>query len=130
MADPPQDLLAAVRAQAEARLRMDIQGYADHLTPEAVDSLRASFRGGIPTRVQRYEIVTVKPLGADHIFEVRYSARDDSFVVRSRWREMGDGWKVVHAERLWAEGERRPGFVSRLIASVLGRLVALRRRKV
>ncbi len=47
MPDLPQDLRAAVRAQAEARMEMNVREYASYLTPEAVDSLRASFPGGV-----------------------------------------------------------------------------------
>ena len=122
MPDIPQDLRAAVRAQAEARMQMNVQGYAKYLTPEAVDSLRASFPG-IPPRVARFEIAQQDTIGADHVVDVRYFMRHDSFVVRSRWRQEKDGWMVVHAERLWAEGERRPGPLSRLAGSLLGRLV-------
>ena len=116
--EPPEELLAAVQDQAEARVRADIQGYAKYLTPEAVDSLRASFPGR-PPRVAAHEIEKHEPRGADHVFDIRYSARDESFVVRSRWRKQDDGWMVVHAERIWAEGDRRPGFVSRLAARLL-----------
>ncbi len=126
MPDLPEELLAAVRQQAEARVRMDIQGFARYLTPEAIDSLRASFPG-IPPRVQRFEIIAQEPRGADYVFEVRYSARDHSFVVRSRWRKLTEGWMVVHAERLWAPGEHRPGFLSRLLGSFLAWLRSLRR---
>ena len=128
MPEPNEELLAAVHDQAEARVRMDIQGYAKYLTPEALDSLRASFPG-LPPRVQRYEIRAWEPRGADYLFDVRYSARDDSFVVRSRWRELDEGWMVIHAERLWAAGQRRPGLLSRLIASLAGRLASVGRRR-
>ncbi len=128
MTEPPEDLLAAVRDQAEARVRMDVQGYAKYLTPEAIDSLRASFPG-VPPRVTAGEIEKHEPRGADHVFEVRYSARDQSFLVRSRWRKLDEGWMVVHAERLWAEGDRRPGIVSRLLASLLRGLGGLRSRR-
>jgi len=121
VSEPPQELLYAVKGQAEARLRMDVSAFAKYLTPEAVDSLRASFPG-LPPRVTTYEIEKHEPRGGDHVFDVRYSARGDTFIVRSRWRRLDGGWMVVHAERLWAEGERRPGFVSRLAGSLLRRL--------
>jgi len=105
---------------------MDVQTFARYLTPEAVDSLRASFPG-LPPRVAAYEIEKHEPRGADHVFDVRYSARADTFVVRSRWRRLDGGWMVVHAERLWTEGEKRPGIVSRLLGSVLRALAGLRR---
>ncbi len=128
MPQPSEELLAAVRDQAEARLRMDIQGYAKYLTPEALESLRTSFPG-LPPRVQGYEIVAQEPRGVDYLFEVRYSARHDSFVVRSRWRELDEGWMVIHAERLWAAGQRRPGLLSRLLGSLVGPLASIRRRR-
>jgi hypothetical protein len=53
--------------------------------------------------------------------------RDDEFVVRSRWRKENGGWMVAHAERLWSEGEKRPGLVSRIAGSVLRTLAGLRR---
>ncbi len=118
MPDPPDELLAAVRDQAEARVRADVQGVARYLTSEAVDSLRASFTG-IPPRVNAYEVANREPRGDDYLFDVRYSVRDVSFIVRSRWRKLDDGWMVVHAERLWAEGDKRPGILSRLLASIL-----------
>ena len=127
MSEPPQDLILVVKDQAEARVRMDVQTFAKYLTPEAVDSLRASFPG-LPPRVAAYEIEKHEPRGADHVFDVRYSARADTFVVRSRWRRLDGGWMVVHAERLWTEGEKRPGIVSRLLGSVLRALAGLRRR--
>ena len=127
MSEPPQDLILTVKDQAAARVRMDVQTFAKYLTPEAVDSLRASFPG-LPPRVAAYEIEKHEPRGADHVFDVRYSARADTFVVRSRWRKLEGGWMVVHAERLWTEGEKRPGIVSRLLGSVLRTLVGLRRR--
>lgn len=127
MPEPPEELLAAVRDQAEARVRMDIQGVAKYLTPEAVDSLRASFPG-LPPRVQGYEIVSHEPRGADHVFEVRYSARDQSFVVRSRWRELDEGWMIIHAERLWAPGAG-PRLLDRLAGLLIAPLRLLRRRR-
>jgi hypothetical protein len=126
MAEPPEELLAAVREQAEARVRVDIQGVAKYLTPEAIESLRASFPG-LPPRVNAYEIAGREPRGDDFVFEIRYSARDHSFVVRSRWRNLEEGWRVVHAERLWAEGDKRPGIISRILGSLL-RPLARRRR--
>jgi hypothetical protein len=128
MSEPPEELLAAVRDQAEARVRMDPQGYAKYLTPEAIDSLRAS-ASGVPPRVAAYEIDRHEPLGVDHVFDVRYSAPDVSFIVRSRWRKVEERWMVVHAERLWAEGEKRPGVLSRLFGSLLRALVRLRPRR-
>ena len=127
MADENDELLAAVREQAEARVRFDVQGYAKYFTPEAMESLRASFPG-IPPRVSGYEIVSQRQEGGDQVIEVSYSAREDSFVVRSRWRRLEEGWRVVHAERLWAEGEERPGLLSRLAGWLLRALGGLRRR--
>lgn len=118
MADPPEELLAAVNDQAQARLRMDIQGVAKYLTPDAVDSLRASFPG-LPPRVSDFNIAGREPRGNDFVFDIRYSARDQSFVVRSRWRILEEGWRVVHAERLWAQGEKRPGIISRILGLLL-----------
>jgi hypothetical protein len=119
MPEPPEDLLAAVRDEAEARVRMDVQGVAKHLTPQAVDTLRASFPGASP-RLAGYEIQNHESRGGDYVFEVRYSARDLSFVVRSRWRKLEDGWMVVHAERAGGgEGEKKPGVLSRLVRSLL-----------
>jgi len=126
VSEPPPELLYAVKGQAEARVRMDVQTFAKYLTPEAVDSLRASFPG-LPPRVAAYEIEKHEPRGADHVFDVRYSTRGDTFIVRSRWRKLDGGWMVVHAERLWAEGEKRPGFVSRLLGSLLRALTGRRR---
>ncbi len=113
MPSAPDDLLAAVHDQAQGRVRSDVQGYARYLTPQAVDSLRGSF-SGLPPRVSRYEIDSQEARGADYVVSVRYFVRDQSFVVRSRWHKDGDRWMVVHAQRLWAEGERRPGVLSRL----------------
>src|SRR2546426_12526220 len=118
MPELPADLRTAVRAQAEARMEMNVRGYAKYLTPDAVDSLRASFPG-LPPRVARFEIHPQETIGADYVVHVRYFTREDSFVVRSRWHQEKDGWMVVNAERLWAEGERRPGVLSRIAASVL-----------
>ncbi len=126
MAEPPEELLTAVKGQAQARLRMDIQGVANYLTPEAVDSLRASF-SGLPPRVSDFNIAGREPRGDDFVFDIRYSARDQSFVVRSRWRKLEEGWRVIHAERLWAEGEKRPGIISRILGSLLRPLARLRR---
>ncbi len=118
MAEPPEELLAAVKDQAQARLRMDIQGVAKHLPPEAVDSLRASFPG-LPPRVSDFNIAGREPRGDDFVFDIRYSARDRSFVVRSRWRNLEEGWMVIHAERLRAEGAKRPGIISRTLGFLL-----------
>ena len=127
MNEPPEELVYAVKGQAEARLRMDVSAFARYLTPEAVDSLRASFPG-LPPRVAAYEIEKHEPRGADPVFDVRYSARADTFVMRSRWRKLEGGWMVVHAERLWTEGQKRPGLVSRLLGSVLRARPGRRRR--
>jgi hypothetical protein len=127
MADLPADLDAAVNDQASARVAMNIQGYAKYLAPEAVDSLRASFPG-IPPRVSRYDIASIVGGNSDYTIDVRYYVRDESFIVRSKWRHTDGAWGVVHAERLWSEGESRPGFLSRLVGSVLGRLSRARRR--
>jgi hypothetical protein len=115
MAELPADLAQSITEQSGARVAMNVQGYAKFLTPEAIDTLRASFPG-IPPRVNRYEIASTQGGGNDYTVEVRYFERDASFIVRSRWRKQDSGWMVVHAERLWAEGDRRPGFLSRLTA--------------
>lgn len=125
MADLPADLLACVEDQAKARVEMSIQGYAKYLTPEAVDSLRGSFQG-MPPRVNRYEIDASEELGADFVVDVRYFIRDDSFVIRSRWHSGDEGWKVTHAERVWREGEARPGLISRVLARLLAPLARRR----
>ena len=126
MAELPDDLRTCVEDQARARVEMSIQGYAKYLTPEAVDSLRGSYQG-IPPRVNRYEIDSVEPAGADFVVEVRYFQRDEPFLVRSRWRAGDGGWKVTHAERVWQEGESRPGLLSRLLSRMLGGLARRRR---
>ena len=122
----PADLRQAITDQAQARVEMNIQGYAKLLTPEAIDSLRSSFPG-IPPRVNRHEIDAVEGGGSEYAVDVRYFSRDDSFVVRSRWRKRGEGWLVVHAERLWAEGDKRPSVLSRLAAKILGPIARRRR---
>ncbi len=127
MADLPADLDAAVNDQASARVALNIQGYAKYLAPEAVDSLRASFPG-IPPRVSLYDIASTTGGNSDYTVDVRYYVRDESFIVRSKWRKADDEWGVVHAERLWSEGGSQPGFLSRLVGSVLGRLARARRR--
>ncbi|MEX0683813.1 MAG: hypothetical protein WD904_02310 [Dehalococcoidia bacterium] len=127
MAELPDDLRTAVEDQAKARVEMSIQGYAKYLKPEAVDSLRASFPG-IPPRVSRYEIGPVGTAGGDYVVDVRYFVRDESFFVRSRWHPESGSWMVIHAERLWEEGEARPGIISRLLMSVIGRFTRRRGR--
>lgn len=128
MVELPDELRAAVDDQAQARVEMNVQGYARYLTPEAVDTLRASFQG-IPPRVSQYTISDVQSTGADYIVEVSYLRREDAFTVRSRWHREGDAWMVIHAERLWMEGEkRRASFFSRLVMAVLGPLARRRRR--
>ncbi len=126
MPEAPEDLLAAVNAQAQARVSMDISGYAKYLTPTAIDALRASFPG-VPPRVSKFEIASQEARGSEFSFDVRYFVRDESFIVRSRWKLEDGAWMVVHAERLWAEGDRRPGPLSRLAGSILGVLARLRR---
>ena len=98
---------------------MSIQGYAKYLTPEAVDTLRSSFQG-IPPRVGGFDIETVEQNGGEYTVNVRYNSREDSFVVRSRWKQLDGAWMVVQAERVWAEGDKRPGPLSRLGGRVLG----------
>jgi hypothetical protein len=126
MPDLPPDLDAAVRGQADARVAMNIQGYAKYLTPEAVDTLRASFPG-IPPRVSGYEVASASGSGSDYTVEVRYKVRDAGFIVRSRWRRNDGEWGVVHAERLWGEDEARPGLLSRITASLFARFARRRR---
>jgi hypothetical protein len=126
MAETPQDLLDSVNDQAQARVEMNVQGYSKYLTPAAIDSLRASFPG-IPPRVNRYEIASQAEEGSAHVIEIRYFSRDEAFVVRSRWGKEGDDWKVLHAERLWEEGQKKPGPVSRVLGSVVRFLARFRR---
>ena len=126
MAELPEDLAAAVSDQAEARVAMNVQGYAKYLTPAAVDSLRASFPG-VPPRVSRFEVGSTEGGGGEYVVNIRYFMRDDEFIVRSRWRKENGGWMVAHAERLWSEGEKRPGLLSRIAGSVLRSLAGLRR---
>lgn len=125
---PPPELAQAVSEQSQARVEMNVQGYAKFLTPEAIDSLRASFPG-IPPRVNKYEIASTDGSGNEYVVEIRYSSRDDSFLVRSRWSKREAGWIVVHAERLWAEGDKRPGFLSKMVARLLGPIARRRRSK-
>jgi len=127
LVEPSEELLAAVCDQAEARVRMDIQSYAKYLTPEATDTLRASFPG-VPPRVAAYEIDGHESRGLDHVFDVRYSARDVSFVVRSRWRKLDGVWMVVHAEPArGGEADNGPDVISRLVGALLRALGRLRR---
>lgn len=127
MTELPAELEKAVNDQAEARVAMSIQGYAKYLTPEAVDTLRASFQG-IPPRVNGYEVATTEDSGGgEYTVHVSYNSRDDSFMVRSKWRQVDGAWMVMHAERLWAEGDKHPGPLSRLGGRILGRLGRLRR---
>ena len=126
MIELPAELAQAVNGQAEARVAMSIQGYAKYLTPEAVDTLRASFQG-IPPRVNGYEVTATEESGGEYTVHVSYNSRDDSFVVRSKWKLTDGAWMVVHAERLWAEGDRHPGPLSRSGGRILGRLGRLRR---
>lgn len=128
MADLPPDLAEAVKQQAQARVEMSIQGYARYLTPEAVDSLRASFPG-IPPRVSAFEVASADQSGGDYTVDIRYSNREASFIVRSKWRKLDAGWMVAHAERIWAEGDKRPGFVSKVVGGVVRTLAGLRPRK-
>ena len=126
MSDLPDDLRSSVEDQAQARIEMSIQGYAKYLTPEATDSLRASAQG-MPPRVNRFEVDAVEGGGGKYTIDVRYFQRDESFVVRSRWQRRDDAWMVVHAERLWREGEARAGIISRVMAKGLAPLARLRR---
>ena len=126
MAELPEDLRASVEDQAQARVEMSIQGYAKYLTPEATDSLRASAKG-MPPRVNRFDVGVVAGGGDAYTIDVHYFQRDESFVVRSRWQRRDDAWMVVHAERMWREGEAQPGFISRVLAKVLGPIARLRR---
>lgn len=126
MAEIPDDLRASTEDQAQARVEMSIRGYAKYLTPEATDSLRASSKG-MPPRVNRFEVHAVEGGGDGYTIDVRYFQRDESFVVRSRWQRRDGAWMVVHAERLWGEGEAQPGLVSRVLAKVLGPIARLRR---
>ena len=126
MTELPEDLRGSVEDQAKARIAMSIQGYAKYLTPEATDSLRASAKG-MPPRVNRFEVDEIESSGDKYTIDVRYFQRDESFVVRSRWQRRDDAWMVVHAERLWREGEARPGVISRVMAKVLAPLARLRR---
>ena len=126
MADFPEDLAAAVTDQAEARVAMNVQGFAKYLKPAAIDSLRASFPG-VPPRVSRYELGDTEGGGSEYVVNVRYFVRDDPFIVRSTWRKDGDAWMVGHAERLWSEGEKRPGPLSKLAGSIVRWLAGLRR---
>lgn len=126
MAELPADLKTLVEAQAQARVDMSIQGYAKYLTPQAIDSLRASFPG-VPPRVNRFEIEGPEEQGGAYVVDVRYFSRDNSFVVRSKWERTNTGWAVTHAERLWAEGDKKPGFLSKMAANI-GRMFLRRRR--
>ncbi len=81
----------------------------------------------MPPRVNRFEVDAVEGGGGKYTIDVRYFQRDESFVVRSRWQRRDDAWMVVHAERLWREGEAQPGIISRMMAKVLGPLARLRR---
>ena len=93
----------------------------------ALHFLRASFPG-IPPRVSGFEVATVDQVGSEYVVDVRYSNREESFIVQSKWRKLESGWMVVHAERLWAAGDKRPGFLSKLVANILRPLANLRRR--
>lgn len=65
------------------------------LTPEAMASLGAL--AGSLQGVTAYEIAKHEADGADHIFNITYTAPTGPLTVRSRWREMGDDWKIVEA---------------------------------
>jgi hypothetical protein len=115
-----------VNDQAEARVAMDVQRFAKYLTPAAIDSLRASFPG-VPPRVSKYEIGETSGGGSEYEVNVRYFVRDEPFIVRSVWKKEANGWMVAFAERLWSEGEKRPGPLNRFAGSILRWLASLRR---
>jgi hypothetical protein len=127
MPEMPEDLQTAVQDQADARVQANVQGYTRYLKPEAMEALRAS-SPGIPPRVTRFEVDSYEASGDDHVVHVRFFKEDgESFQVKNTWRKEGDGWMIVHAERLWEEGEERPGLLSRMAGSVLRALSGLRR---
>jgi hypothetical protein len=81
----------------------------------------------VPPRVSRYELGSTEGSGAEYVVNVRYFMRDEEFVVRSRWRKENGGWMVAHAERLWSEGEKRPGTLSKIAGSIVRAIAGLRR---
>lgn len=67
------------------------------LAPEAMSG--AMSLGGALQGVTAYRIASHTPDGEDHIFEIAYTTAAGDLTVRSRWRAIGDDWKVVEVAR-------------------------------
>jgi len=90
----------------KARVAMNIRGYAKYLTPEAVDTLRASFHGIL--RASPGTRSPPRPRGFGPHVDVRYSVRDSRFVVRSKWRRTDGEWRLSTRNVSGEKAKRAP----------------------
>ena len=66
-------------------------------TPDALQE--AAAQGIRPPRgASKYEVVGESQEGDDYVFDVKYSSDTESSTIRSRWRKLGEDWKIVKAE--------------------------------
>jgi hypothetical protein len=75
----------------------DRQAAMSDFTP---DGMQAMMAAGIrpPQPATKAEIVNERQDGDRYVFDIKYSNDQASATIRSTWAQMGDEWKIVHAE--------------------------------
>jgi hypothetical protein len=86
-----------VHRHGKAIVSMDVPQIMDDLTPESMAKLQAAAGGGMGIQVNSYEVLGQTKDGADYLYDVKYIG-PESFTVRARWSDTGNGWKVVDAD--------------------------------
>jgi hypothetical protein len=86
-----------VHRHGKAIVTMDIPRIMDDLTPESMAKLIAAAGGGTSITVESYEVLGQSKDGEDYLYDVKYVG-PESFTVRARWSNVGNGWKIVDAD--------------------------------
>ena len=86
-----------VHRHGKAIVTMDVPQIMDDLTPESMAKLIAAAGGGTSIQVDSYEVLGQSKDGEDYLYDVKYIG-PESFTVRARWSDTGNGWKVVDAD--------------------------------
>ncbi len=93
--------LSVVRAQAQARVELDLQTFIGYLLPEAIEAYGGQLRGDrrqAPIIAKEYAVLEAENDENVGSSTVRYSGAG-SFVLRQKWQRVSEAWRVTSLER-------------------------------
>jgi hypothetical protein len=123
--DEEEQLRAVVEAQAEARVRGDMVGFASRMTPQALLRLHRTGAGPRDAHGRRFELISVDEAGDAGNSEVRFHGRG-SYVLRTHWERRDGHWMATMVDT--PPELRRPSLTQRVWSLIGGASASPERR--